>query len=327
MTTVASSPQKTQDVAAIEMPPPRSLWQDGWRRLLRNRISVLGLIVIGVFLLVAIFASVLAPINPLQIHGGKSNLPPAWIETATTGKSGEAQFLLGTDSIGRDLLSRVIYGARVSMFVGLLPVIVILLMGTTIGMIAGYRGGNVDNVLMRITDIFYAFPDLLFFIILMVTLRDTALGRAFNGLFLLFFELAIVSWVGVGRLVRGSVLSLKERDFIKAARAMGATDLRIMSRHIFPNILSPLVVWIAFAIPGLIIAEATLGYLGLGLRPSSDPTSFFITSWGVLMLEGRTAMNSQPWILFAPSLCVGLVVLSFTFVGDGLRDALDPKAR
>jgi oligopeptide transport system permease protein len=263
----------------------------------------------------------------LQIHDGKGYLPPAWVEEGINGKAGEAEFVLGTDTIGRDVLSRLIYGARVSMFVGLVPVFIILVIGTVIGIVAGYWGGQVDNVLMRITDVFYAFPGLLFFIILTVTLRDTAVGKAFNGLLLLFLALAIVSWVGVARLVRGSVLSVKQREFVEAARAMGARDSRIMLQHILPNILSPLVVWVAFAIPGMIIAEATLGYLGLGLRPATDPNAFFITSWGVLMLEGRGAMTVQPWILLAPSLCVGLVVLAFTFLGDGLRDALDPRAR
>jgi oligopeptide transport system permease protein len=315
------------EVAVLDNRKPRSLWQDAWRRLIRNKASVIGLVIVGLFVLVAIFASVLVPKNPLQIHDGKGLLPPAWVEESAAGKAGEADFVLGTDSIGRDLLSRLIYGARVSMFVGLVPVIIILLIGSTIGMMAGYLGGRVDNGLMRITDIFYAFPDLLFFIILMVTLKDTKLGQAANGLLLLFLALAMVSWVGVARLVRGSVLALKNREFVEAARAMGATDSRIMLKHIYPNVLSPLVVWVAFTIPSLIIAEATLGYLGLGLRPATDPNSFFITSWGVLMLEGRGAMTAQPWILLAPALCVGLIVLSFTFLGDGLRDALDPRAR
>jgi oligopeptide transport system permease protein len=327
MTATTASPQKPE-VAAIEQTHrSRNQWQDAWRRLIRNKAAVAGMIVIGLFVLVALFASSLAPQNPLELHDGKGFLPPAWVEKAANGKSGESEFVLGTDTIGRDLLSRLIYGARVSMFVALVPVIVILLIGSAIGLIAGYLGGRVDNTLMRVTDIFYAFPDLLFFIILMVTLKDTKLGQAFNGLLLLFLALAMVSWVGVARLVRGSVLSLKQREFVEAARAMGATDTRIMLKHIYPNVLSPLVVWVAFAIPGLIVFEATLGYLGLGLRPATDPNSFFITSWGVLMLEGKGAMTAQPWILLAPALCVGLIVLSFTFLGDGLRDALDPRAR
>ncbi|MCP4357282.1 MAG: ABC transporter permease [Chloroflexi bacterium] len=324
---VISNSQDKPRVATVDPPHSRSQWADAWSRLLRNKASVAGLIFTMFFLFVAIFAPLLAPHNPLEINDGKGHLPPVWVEESAAGKSGELEFILGTDQIGRDVFSRLIYGARVSMFVGLLPVFVILIIGTVIGMISGFFGGRTDNVLMRITDVFYAFPGLLFFIILMVTLRDTAVGKAFNGLLLLFIALAIVSWVGVARLVRGSVLSLKQQEFIEAAQAIGATDGRIMRRHVLPNILSPLVVWVAFAIPGFIIAEATLGYLGLGLRPATDPDAFFITSWGVLMLEGRAALSAQPWILLAPSLCVGLVVIAFTFVGDGLRDALDPRQR
>jgi len=307
--------------------PSRSLWVDAWYRLVRNKAALVGMGIIIFFSLVAIFASVLSPLSPLEIHDGKGFLPPAWVKMSPTGKSGDPRFILGTDTIGRDVLSRVIYGARVSMLVGLTPVAIILIIGTSIGMFAGYKGGMVDNLLMRITDFFYVFPDQLLYIILMITLRDTAIGRLMNGLFLLFFALALVNWVGVARLVRGSVLALREKEFIEAARSVGIPDRRIMSRHIFPNVLSPIVVWVAFTIPRMIIAEAVLGFLGIGLKPTSDPKAFFITSWGVSMLEGRTAINDQPWILFAPSLCVGLIVMAFTFLGDGLRDALDPRMK
>ncbi len=307
--------------------PSRSLWMDAWHRLVRNKAAILGIIIIITFALVAVFASVLAPLNPLKIHDGKSYLPPSWVPESSTGKAGESQFILGTDTIGRDVLSRVLYGSRVSMLVGLTPVAIILIVGTGVGLLAGYKGGLIDNILMRITDFFYTFPDQLLYIILMITLRDTWLGQLMNGLFLLFAALALVGWVGVARLVRGAVLSLKEKEFVEAARSVGTTDVRIMLRHIFPNALSPIVVWVAFAIPRMIIAEATLGFLGIGLKPTSDPNAFFITSWGVSMLEGRTAINNQPWILFAPSLCVGLLVMAFTFLGDGLRDALDPRMK
>ncbi len=307
--------------------PPRSLWADAIGRLFRNRAAVAGMIVILFFIVIALFASTIAPNNPLQIHDGMGFLPPAWVEMSATGQSGDPRFLLGTDTIGRDVFSRVIYGARVSMVVGLTPVLLILLIGTTVGLLSGYTGGRTDNLIMRITDVFYAFPDLLLYIILMVTLREAAIGRILNGLFLLFVALAVVSWVGVARLVRGSVLSLKEKEFVGAARCVGASNARIMLRHILPNSLSPLVVWMAFAVPRMIIVEAVLGYLGIGLRPATDPQAYFITSWGVLMLEGQTAINIQPWILLAPSICVALIVLAFTFVGDGLRDALDPRMR
>jgi oligopeptide transport system permease protein len=285
-----------------------------------------GLVIIVFFIFMAAFASVISPMNPLELHGGKRFLPPPFDQGATNIKA-EPEFLLGTDSLGRDTLSRTIYGARVSMVVGFLPTIIILLLGTTVGMLAGYIGGHTDNFLMRLTDVIYAFPDLLFFIIIMVALRDTFIGQFMNGLVLLFAALAIVNWVGVARLVRGQVLSVKQKEFVEAARCIGAKDNRIMLRHILPNCLSPLIVSAAFQIPGLIITEAILGYLGVGLRPATDSASFFITSWGALMLDGQSAINSQPYLLLAPAICVALVVLAFTFLGDGLRDALDPRMR
>jgi oligopeptide transport system permease protein len=305
----------------------RSPWQEAWERFLKNKASLFGLVIVLLFLLLTTFASLVAPHSPLQLNSGKGFLPPAWVGKATTGKSGQSDFLLGTDTLGRDVLSRVIYGSRVSMIVGFVPTIIIILVGSLVGMVAGYYGGHWDNLLMRITDIMYGFPDLLFFIIVLVALRDSWLGQLMNGLFLLFFALAIVNWVGVARLVRGQVLSLKEKEFIEAARSIGVKDSRIMLRHLLPNVLGPLIVLTAFQIPQLIITEAILGYLGLGLKPTTDPHAFFITSWGSLLLDGQTAINAQPFILLAPAACVALVVLAFTFIGDGLRDALDPRMR
>ena len=198
-------------------------------------------------------------------------------------------------------------------------------MGISIGLWSGYRGGHTDNLLMRLTDIVYAFPDLLFYIIAVTALRDSALGQMMNGLILLFVALAIVGWTGVARLVRWQVLSLKRKEFIEAARMIGATDTEILIKHILPNSLGPIIVTTAFLIPALIITEATLGYLGLGLRPGSDSREFFVTSWGSLLLEGQPALNSQPWLLAVPALCLAVVVLAFNYLGDGLRDALDPR--
>ena len=299
--------------------PPRSLARDSMRRLTRNKMSMAGLVVIVLFLFVAIFANRLAPHNPLQIYPGKTYLPPAWME------GGDPSFLLGTDNIGRDVLSRTLYGSRVSMAVGFIPTFIILIVGGIIGMTAGYAGGRVDNLLMRLTDVIYAFPDLLFFIIVMVSLRETAIGQLMNGLILLFVALAIVSWVTIARLVRGNVLSLKQKEFVEAGRMIGAPTTRIMTHHLLPNTLGVIIVYTAFRIPGLIITEAILGYLGIGLRPATNPNAFFVTSWGQLMLEGQSAINSQLAILLAPSICVALVVMAFTFLGDGLRDALDPR--
>jgi oligopeptide transport system permease protein len=313
-------------VALLELETPRrDLLADAWYRLLRNRASVVGMVIIAIFTIVALFANYIAPHNPLKLNSGRDFLPPAFVEVSGSGKVPDPEFLLGTDTLGRDVLSRVIYGARVSMLVGFLPTAIILLVGTVIGMVSGYIGGKADNILMRFTDVVFAFPDLLFFIIVMISLRDTVMGKMMNGLLLLFLALAIVNWVGVARLVRGQVLSLKEKEFVEAARSIGATDTRIMFRHILPNSLGPIIITAAFTIPGMIITEAILGYLGLGLRPATDSGSFFITSWGALMLEGQSAINAQPWLLLSPAICVALVVLAFTFLGDGLRDALDPR--
>lgn len=325
--TTAAQPMKPGKIADLDLyRPGRSLGREAWSRLVRNKAAVVGMIIIGIFLFLAVFASVIAPEDPLKINDGKRFLPPPFYQGSTNTPS-DPRFLLGTDSLGRDVLSRVIYGARVSMVVGFFPTAIILLFGTIIGMISGYVGGRLDNLLMRLTDVIYAFPDLLFFIIVMVALRDSAIGRLMNGLILLFAALAVVNWVGVARLIRGQVLSLKQKEFVEAARCIGVKDARIMFRHILPNSLGPLIVSAAFSIPGLIITEAILGYLGVGLRPSTDSTDFFITSWGALMLDGQTAINGQPFLLLAPAFCVALVVLAFTFLGDGLRDALDPRMR
>jgi oligopeptide transport system permease protein len=305
--------------------PSRSLMMDAWYRLIRNKAAVAGMIIVVVFFIVAMFASVVAPHNPLELKSGYDYLPPAF--ATINGRTGNPSYLFGTDTLGRDVLSRVLYGARVSMIVGIIPTIIVLLMGTTVGMLAGFYGGRWDNLLMRITDVIYAFPDLLFFIVVMVALRDSWIGNLWNGLFLLFIAFAITNWVGMARIVRGQVLSLKNNEFIEAARCIGAKDNRIILKHLLPNSLGPIIILAALNIPQYIITEAILGYLGIGIRPATDPRAFFITSWGALMLEGQTAINAQPWMLLTPAIAVSIVVLAFTFMGDGVRDAFDPRLR
>lgn len=314
---------------AISKKPPTSLWADAWSRLVRNKAAMLGLGIVIVFFFIAIFGSFLAPHDPLQINSGKGFLPPPWAPewSVSTGFKGDPQFFLGTDTIGRDVLSRLIYGARVSMVVALVPTVIITIIGIVLGLIAGFFGGTIDNLLMRFTDIIYSFPDLLFFVVVMFALRDTAIGSMASGVVLLFGALAIVNWVGIARVVRGQTLSIKEKEFVEASRSIGTSDRVIMSKHILPNILSPLIIITAFSIPRLIITEAILGYLGLGLRPGTSSKEFFVTSWGSMLLEGQSAINAQPWMLLAPAIAVALVVMGFTFLGDGLRDALDPRMR
>lgn len=313
--------------AALRSNVSQSQWGLAWRRFRRNKAAVAGLIIVCLYVLVAIFAPVIAPHNPVKDNSGKQYIPPFWRAESPAAQKADPTFPLGTDSQGRDVLSRVLYGTRSSIVAGLLPAIIILFIGATLGFLAGWAGGFTDNMLMRITDIFYAFPDVLFLILIMVTLGQTEIGKVGNGLILFLFALAFVSWTGLARLIRGSALSLKSREFIDASRSLGATDGRIITRHLLPNSMGVIVVWAAFAIPRLIIAEAILGYLGLGLKPSITGKDFFVTSWGRLFLEAYSNVASQPDYLLFLSIVVSVFVIAFTFVGDGLRDALDPRMK
>jgi oligopeptide transport system permease protein len=298
----------------------RSLWGDALWRLSRNRAAVVGLGLIGLAVLVAIFAPVLAPYDPVRdLNGPKAMMEPIWTR-AFGSEFTDPGYLLGSDQLGRDTLSRLLYGARISLIVGIVPVALVFVIGVSIGMLAGYAGGWVDNLLMRLTDVVYAFPDLLFVIIIVATLRNTALGEAMDGLLLIFVGIAIISWVGLARLVRGQVLSLRHREFVEAARVIGASPGRIMARHLFPNVLAPVIVSVAFAVPGAMLTEATLSFLGIGVRPPT-PT------WGAMINDGFVVFSITPWAVLLPAFCISIVLLAFTFVGDGLRDALDPRVR
>jgi oligopeptide transport system permease protein len=287
---------------------------------MRNRAAIVGMVVIGIAAFGAIFAGVLAPYDPVTYQNTpKALMEPIWTK-AFGSKFTDPGYILGSDALGRDILSRLMYAARISLVVGFVPVSLVFVIGATIGMVSGYLGGWVDNVLMRFTDIIYAFPDLLFLVIIVATLRGTGFGEILGGLVLIFVALAIISWVGLARLVRGQVLSLKHREFIEAARCIGVPPTRIMIRHLFPNILAPVIVSIAFAIPGAMLAEATLSFLGIGIRPPT-PT------WGGMINEGFVVFSTTPWPVLLPALCISTVLLAFTFVGDGLRDALDPRMK
>jgi oligopeptide transport system permease protein len=297
----------------------RSLWRDAVYRLLRNRAAIVGMVVIALAAFAAVFAPVIAPHDPLAQNTPKQLMEPIWTK-AFGSKYTDPVYVLGSDQLGRDILTRLMYGARISLIVGIVPVSVIFVIGATIGMLSGYIGGWLDNVLMRFTDIVYAFPDLLFVIIIVAMLRNTAIGELMDGLLLIFVALAIVSWVGLARLVRGQVLSLKHREFIEAARTIGASPVRIMFKHLFPNVLAPVIVSVAFAIPGAMLTEATLSFLGFGIRPPT-PT------WGGMVNEGFVVFSTTPWAVLLPAICISIVLLAFTFVGDGLRDALDPRMK
>ncbi|HEU5432279.1 MAG TPA: ABC transporter permease [Thermomicrobiales bacterium] len=306
---------------------PRGLWTNAWRQFRRNKLAMAGLVYLVFLAFVAIFAPSIAPHNPVQSDLATAGRlrQAAWITTDNPKTTGTWDYPLGTDGNGRDVFSRLVFGTRISLVVGFIPMAVILLIGVPIGLAAGFAGGRADNILMRFTDIVYAFPALLFFIIMQISLGETPLGRLLNGLVLLFLTLSIINWTGVARLVRGETLSLKEKEFIEAVRASGAGAGRVILRHILPNALGPIIVAAAFIVPGAIIAEAVLSYLGIGLRPDVDLNAPFPTSWGQMIQLGQTMYRIQPWLLIAPSVAVALITLAFTFVGDGLRDALDPR--
>jgi oligopeptide transport system permease protein len=297
----------------------RSLWGDAWYRLRRNRAAVVGLGIIAFTGLIALLAPIISPYGPYDVRQNNQLMEPIWTQFFGS-KFTNPQNILGSDELGRDILTRLMYSAQVSLIIGVVPVAIVVTIGLVVGMLSGYFGGIVDDVLMRITDIVYAFPDLLFVIIIVATLRGTPLGDAWDGILIIFVGIAVVSWVSVARLVRGQVLSFKNREFIEAARAVGATPGRIMTKHLFPNILAPIIVTVAFAIPGAMLTESVLSFLGIGIRPPR-------ATWGVMINEGFVVFSTTPWPVLLPALCISVVLLAFTFVGDGLRDALDPRSK
>ena len=300
---------------AVRVRPAPSLWRDAFGRLRKNKLSMIGLVMVIFLAIVAIFGTFLAPYNYQDqdlkaiVANHSQPLPPL------TGGH-----ILGTDQIGRDLLSRLMDGARISMSVAIVVQIVVLLIGVPIGALAGWFGGRTDNILMRFTDVMYAFPDLLFIILLSVVFRETPIGHAMDGLLLVFVAIGLTSWVTVARLVRGQMLSLKETEFVEAARAIGVSDTKIVTRHLLPNGIGPIIVAITLGIPAAILAEATLAYIGIGVQAPR-------ASWGSLIADGQQVIRSSPWLDFFPAICIAVALISFTFLGDGLRDALDPKLK
>jgi oligopeptide transport system permease protein len=285
----------------VRRPALRSLWGDALRRLTRNRGAMLGLALVIVFVILGLFAPALVRYSPSQQHVA-DGFAPAF----------EQRYWFGADQLGRDEFSRVLYGLRLSLEVGVVVQGVVLVVGIAVGAAAGLGSPRVDNLLMRMTDIFYAFPDLLLIILL-----QEAFG---TGLMQIFLAIGLVAWVTVARLVRGQILSLKQRDFVLAARALGASPLRIAVWHLLPNSISPVIVAVTFGIPAAIFTEATLSFIGFGLPP---PTA----SLGTLAAEGQQAIFAAPTLVIFPVLAIALIMFAFTFLGDGLRDALDPTSR
>ena len=278
---------------------------DGWTPEYRlNEVMRASFIISSGFLIMIFLASVLAPwIAPYSYQEQDTlNL---------LSFPGENHWL-GTDRLGRDLLSRMIYGARVSLFVGVFSTLLASIFGTIYGAFSGYVGGRTDNLMMRVVDVVFALPDLL-----MIILITVLMGRGVAGVFI---ALTLVSWVTIARLVRGEVLRIKEYPFILAAKALGASHLRIMMREIFPNILGILVVTLSFRIPVAILAESTLSFIGLGIAPPAS-------SWGTLASDGWTAIKFYPHLILFPSLAIFFTILSFNFLGEGLREYLDPRSQ
>jgi len=281
------------------------LWQDAWRRFRRNRLALLGAVLVTLLVLIAFLA-------PLLVHLGIIIDPiRQQVENIEVGP-GVAGHPLGTDELGRDTLSRLMYGSRISLSVGILVQGIILPIGLAIGLLAGYFGGRVDNLLMRFTDIWYAFPDLLFVLVLVSVFGPSLLS--------IFGAIALVNWVNLARLVRGQVLSLKEKEFIEAARSSGSPPLKLILKHLLPNSLGPIIVTLTFGIPQAIFLEAALSFLGVGIQPPT-PT------WGQMVNDGYEAIYANPTSVVFPALAIGFTLLAFSFIGDGLRDALDPRMR
>lgn len=280
----------------------RSLWDDARNRLLNNRAAVAAMVILGVILLLVIFAPAVSPYAYDYPDWDNIQQPP----------SVENQHYFGTDGIGRDLFVRTFHGGRISLMVGVVATIVSLLIGVTYGATAGYLGGRVDNIMMRIVDILYTVPFMFFVILLMVVF-----GRH---LVLIFVAIGAINWLDMARIVRGQTLSLKHREFIEAAEAGGVSTPNIIGRHIVPNLLGVVIVYITLTIPQVILIESFLSFLGLGVQ---EP----LTSWGALVNEGAEDMESAPWSLIFPAVFLAATLFCFNFIGDGLRDALDPKDR
>ncbi|MCD6283271.1 ABC transporter permease [bacterium] len=298
-----------------------------FEKLFRHRTAFAGMVIVAVFVLAAMAAPLLAPHSPIVQFKWFTRLAPSVLEHAApvdetgqtsidpaTGQPVQPQrFLLGTDFHGRDILSRIIHGAQVSLLVGVVATLIALFIGIIIGSLAGYFGGWMDNALMRLTDTFFAFPSILLAIVILATFRRP-------GIWALFIALGFTGWTGIARVIRGQILSLKEQEFVEAARSIGASNLRIITRHLLPNCLAPIIVLGTLAVAENVLSEAGLSFLGIGIQP---PTP----SWGNMLAEARGNLVDMPWWGVFPGLALALTVLGFNLFGDGLRDILDPRLR
>ena len=275
-------------------------WQDAWIRLKKNKMALLGLIIIVCLIVVAIFGPIFSSHTYDEQNLMMTNSSPSW------------EHWFGTDNLGRDIFIRVLYGARISLAIGIVASLLNLFIGVIYGGIAGFFGGKIDRIMMNIVDILYSVPTLLYVILLMVILKP--------GLINIFIALGIGYWLQMARIVRGQILSMKEQEFILAARTIGVSKKRILFRHLLPNAMGAIIVTMTLAIPDAIFTEAFLSFIGLGV---SAP----MASWGVLAAEGVNNLRAYPFQLFFPAVAISVTMLAFNFLGDGLRDVLDPKMR
>ena len=276
-----------------------SLWQDAWIKLRKNRLALCGLITMGALCLACLVTPWIAPYGYEEQNLALGASPPS------------LQHWLGTDIFGRDMLTRILYGGRVSLAVGFIATAVALVIGVLWGAVAGYTGGRVDAVMMRIVDILYALPFMIFIVLLMVVF-----GR---NILLLFVAIGAVEWLTMARIVRSQVMALRKQEFIEAAHSMGLSRWTIIRRHIIPNTLGPVIVYTTLTIPSVMLLEAFLSFLGLGIQPPQS-------SWGLLINYGVETMEEYPWLLIFPGIALSLTLFALNFLGDGLRDALDPRA-
>ena len=289
----------TEIVSLQDAEQGSSLWRDAWLRLKRNRLALFGLSVLSLFVLIALLTPWIAPYGYADQN----------LELGASGPS--AQHWLGTDTFGRDLLTQIMYGGRISLAVGFIATSVALVIGVTWGAVAGYVGGRVDAVMMRLVDIIYALPFMIFIVLLMVVF-----GR---NMLLLFLAIGAVEWLTMARIMRGQVQTLRQQEFVEAAVSLGLSPAAIIFRHLIPNALGPIIVYTTLTIPSVMLLEAFLSFLGLGIQPPQ-------TSWGLLISYGAESMEEYPWLLFFPGLALTLTLFSLNFLGDGLRDALDVRS-
>ena len=292
MTEVTAAPEEI-----IESGESDSFLRDTIRVFRKNKMAMVGLLLVSLLFLVAFFIPIISPHDPYRVALDEQFLPPS------------SSYWLGTDNFGRDLLTRILYGARISLLVGIVPSFISLMIGAVMGIVSGYYGGKIDFIIMRLADTMIAFPSLLLAMVVMYTLGAN--------LFNIFIALSLVGWAGVARVVRSQTLALKEKEFIEAARAVGTTRAKIMVRHIFPNIVPTLIVLFSLSIPEAIMWESSLSFLGVGVQPPE-------ASWGLLVAKGKEYLFASPLVAIMPGVAILITVLAFNFIGDGLRDALDP---